>query len=59
MKALVTGGTGFVGRHLLRLLDRPDERRRLSDGALLAAAGLRRWTDTARDFAEAVTEEPL
>ena len=23
MKALVTGGTGFVGRHLLRLLDRP------------------------------------
>jgi glycosyltransferase involved in cell wall biosynthesis len=44
---------------LARLLDRPDERRRLSDGALRAAAGLRRWTDTARDFAEAVAEEPL
>ena len=44
---------------LARLMDDPAERRRLSDGAIREAADLRRWSDTAREFAAAVTEEPL
>lgn len=41
---------------LARLLDHAGERRRLAEGAVKAAAGLRRWSDTAREFAAAVTE---
>lgn len=41
---------------LARLLDDPGERQQLAAGALQAAAGLRRWSDTAREFAVAVTE---
>jgi len=41
---------------LARLLDDTGERRRLADAAVRAAAGLRRWSDTAREFAAAVTE---
>lgn len=41
---------------LARVLDEPLERRRLSDGAIRAAGSLRRWSDTAREFAATVTE---
>lgn len=41
---------------LAGLLDHPGARARLAEGALRAAAGLRRWDDTAREFAVAVTE---
>lgn len=41
---------------LARVLDDPAERNRLSAGAIRAAAGLRRWSDTAAEFAIAATE---
>jgi len=41
---------------LARLLDDRAEFARLSAGAVAAAAGLRRWDDTEREFAVAVTE---
>ena len=44
---------------LARLLDDRAEYRRLATGAVAAAATLRRWSDTARDFVAAVTGEGL
>lgn len=41
---------------LARLLDDRAAHGRLATGAVRAAAGLRRWSDTAREFAAAVTE---
>lgn len=41
---------------LARLLDEPGTRTRLAAGAVRAAAGLRRWNDTAHEFVAAVTE---
>lgn len=47
---------GALTAALARLLDDNGERRRLAGAAIRAAAGLRRWSDTAREFAAAVTE---
>jgi glycosyltransferase involved in cell wall biosynthesis len=47
---------GELTAALARILDDPAERKRLSDGAIHAAAGLRRWSDTAAEFTIAATE---
>jgi glycosyltransferase involved in cell wall biosynthesis len=47
---------GALTEALRCLLDDPAARQRLADGAVRAAATLRRWTDMDRDFTDAVTE---